>query len=139
MNLDTMNLDLSFCFSAIHRITGYDRLILKWWWAFLPIIAFMVLLACWRVLVSFVLWYRKPRSRPKNLFLQLARVHRLTTKEKSLLAGLAAKLPKGMPPAILFADPTTWTWKQDTDPKVMATMEKMYAKIFGFPREPLGN
>lgn len=134
-----MTLDYFSCFSVIQRITGYDRLIIQWWWVFLPIIALMVLLACWRVLVGSVLWWRKPRSRPKNLFLQLTRIHRLSAKERSLLAGIVAKLPKGIPASILFADPTTWSWQQETDPKIIAAMEKLYAKIFGFPREPLGN
>jgi len=134
-----MNLDFCFTFSVIQRISGYDRLIIKWWWVFLPIIALMVLLACWRVVISTVLWWRKPRCRPKNLFLQLGRLHKLNAKEKSLLAGVVAKLPKGIPAAILFADPTTWMWNQETDPQNIAAMEKLYAKIFGFPREPLGN
>ena len=134
-----MPLDFCIPFSVIYRIEGYYRLIIKWWWVFLPIIALMVLLACWRVLVGVVLWWQKPRCRPKNLFLKLARIHRLNAKEKSLLEGIVAKLPKGIPAAVLFADPTTWTWQQETDPKVIAAMEKLYAKIFGFPREPLGN
>ena len=134
-----MTLDLFISFSAIQRITGYDNLIFKWWWVFLPIIALMVLLACWRLLVTAILWWRKPRRRPKNLFQQLARLHRLTAKDRSLMARLVSKLPNGIPAAILFADPTTWAWKQESDPKVIESMEKLYAKIFGFPREPLGN
>lgn len=130
-----MKHDLLVCISAIQRIEGYDRLIVKWWWLSLPVLALMVLLAIWRLTLLTVLWWQKPRSNPNGLFRQLARIHRLSAKEKSLISGLAQKLPIGMSAAILFADPSCWAWKQVEDPSNLEKLEKLYAKIFGFPRD----
>ena len=128
----------SVCFSAIQRIEGYDRLIVKWWWGVLGIIALMILLASWRLAVQFILWCQKPITSPKSLFKQLVRLHRLSAEEKSLISGLAPKLPKGVPVAILFVDPSSWAWKQVQDPNALELLEKLYAKIFGFPRDRFG-
>lgn len=128
----------SVCFSAIQRIEGYDRLIVKWWWGVLAIIVLMILLAGWRLTVQFILWCQKPITSPKSLFKQLVRLHRLSAEEKSLISGLAPKLPKGVPVAILFVDPSSWAWKQVHDPNALELLEKLYAKIFGFPRDRFG-
>ncbi len=134
-----MNDEIPVCLSAILRIEGYDRLIVKWWWLGLAIIALMVLLASWRLSVQIILWWKKPRSNPRALFRQLVRVHRLNAKEKALIYGLATKLPRGVPAAILFADPSSWAWNQIKEPMLLDSMEKLYAKIFGFPRDRLGS
>ncbi len=129
-----MKHDFLVCIAAIQRIEGYDRLIVKWWWLSLPVLALMVLLAVWRLTLITVLWWQKPRSNPNGLFRQLVRLHRLSAKEKSLISGLAQNLPKGLSAAILFADPSCWAWKQVEDPSNLEMLEKLYAKIFGFPR-----
>jgi len=126
-------------FSAIYRIEGYDRLIVKWWWAVLAIAALMSLLAFWRVLVSTILWLRKPTENPRKLFKTLSRIHGLSSKERTLILSLVPKLPAGTPKAILFADPSTWAWKKVEDTNSIAPLEKLYAKIFGFPRDHQGN
>ena len=128
----------SVCFSAIQRIEGYDRLIVKWWWGVLAIIVLMILLAGWRLTVQFILWCQKPITSPKSLFKQLVRLHRLSAEEKSLISWLAPKLPKGVPVAILFVDPSSWAWKQVQDPNALELLENLYAKIFGFPRDRFG-
>ena len=128
----------SVCFSAIQRIEGYDRLIVKWWWGVLAIIVLMILLVGWRLTVQFILWCQKPITSPKSLFKQLVRLHRLSAEEKSLISGLAPQLPKGVPVAILFVDPSSWAWKQVQDPNALELLEKLYAKIFGFPRDRFG-
>lgn len=133
----TMNHEFFVCLSSIQRIEGYDRLIVKWWWGGLAIIAMMVLLACWRLTVQIVLLCQKPRSRPNSLFKELIRLHRLSAKEKSLISGLVARLPAGVPAAILFVDPSCWARKQEGDPVIAELEEKLYAKIFGFPRDRL--
>ena len=125
----------SAIFSAIYRIEGYDRLIIKWWWAVLAIVVLMFLMACWRVLVLIITWFRKPTENPKKLFKTLTRLHRLTAAERALIQGLVPKLPSGIPDAILFADPSSWAWKKVEDPNAIAPLEKLYAKIFGFPRD----
>ena len=130
-----MNVLFSVFWSTIHRIEGYDRLIVKWWWGGLAIIALMVLLACWRLTVQIVLLCQKPRSRPNSLFKQLIRLHRLSAKEKSLISGLVARLPTGVPAAILFVDPSFWARKKEEDPAIAELEEKLYTKIFGFPRD----
>ena len=132
-----MNNEIPICLFAILRIEGYDRLIVKWWWLGLAIIALMVLLACWRLTVQLILWWKKPRSRPGSLFRQLARVHRLNAREKALIFRLAPQLPRGVPAAILFADPSSWTWNQIKEPTALDSLEKLYVKIFGFPRDRL--
>ena len=129
---------LSFCFSAIQHIEGYDRLIVKWWWGVLAIIAFMSLLASWRLTVQIILWWQKPTKSSKSLFKQLVRLHRLSAVEKSAMNGLVPKLPAGVPVAILFVDPSSWAWNQVQDPTAIEQLEKLYAKIFGFPRERFG-
>ena len=129
---------LSTCFSAIQRIEGYDRLIVKWWWGVLAIITLMSLLASWRLTVQIILWWQKPTTSPKSLFKQLVRLHRLNAEEKSLISGLVPKLPSGVPVAILFVDPSSWAWKQVQDPNALESLEKLYAKIFGFPRDRFG-
>jgi len=126
-------------FSAILRIEGYDRLIVKWWWVGLAIIALMVLLASWRLTVQVILWCNKPRSKPRGLLQQLVRVHRLSVKERALISRLAPLLPRGVPVAILFADPSSWAWNQIKEPTVLDSLEKLYAKIFGFPRDREGS
>ncbi len=126
-------------FSAILRIEGYDRLIVKWWWVGLAIISLMVLLASWRLTLHAILWWNKPRSKPKGLLRQLVRVHRLSSKERALISRLAPTLPRGVPVAILFADPSSWAWNQIKEPTVLDSMEKLYVKIFGFPRDRLGS
>ncbi len=126
-------------FSAILRIEGYDRLIVKWWWVGLAIISLMVLLASWRLTVHAILWWNKPRSKPRGLLRQLVRVHRLHSKERALISRLAPTLPRGVPVAILFADPSSWAWNQIKEPTVLDSMEKLYVKIFGFPRDRLGS
>jgi len=126
-------------FSAIYRIEGYDRLIVKWRWAVLAIVALMSLLAFWRVLVLTILWLRKPTENPRKLFKTLSRIHGLSSKEQILILGLVSKLPAGTPKAILFADPSTWAWKKVEDTNSIAPLEKLYAKIFGFPRDHQGN
>ena len=123
------------CFTAIQRIEGYDRLIVKWWWGVLAIIALMILLASWRLTVQFILWCQKPKTSPTSLFKQLVRIHRLSAQEKALISGLVPKLPTGVPIAILFVDPSSWAWKQVQDPIAVESLEKLYAKIFGFPRD----
>ena len=128
---------LPICFSAILRIEGYDRLIAKWWWGVLGIIALMILLASWRLAVQFILWCQKPKMSPKSLFKQLVRLHRLSPQEKMLISDLAPKLPTGVPVSILFVDPSSWDWKQVEDPNSIDLLEKLYAKIFGFPRDRL--
>ncbi len=130
-----MNNEFPGYLSAIQRIEGYDRLIVKWWWAGLAIIALMVLLACWRLTVQLILWWQKPKSNPKGLFKQLARLHRLNNEEKTLISSLSPKLPNGVPSAILFVDPSSWAWKQVQDPNHLESLERLYAKIFGFPRD----
>lgn len=125
----------SICFSAIQRIEGYDRLIVKWSWGVLAIIAFMILLASWRLSVQFIRWWQKPTTSPKSLFKQLVRLHRLSAKEKVLISELAPKLPLGVPVSILFVDPSSWAWKQMQDPNAIEMLEKLYVKIFGFPRD----
>ena len=132
-----MKHEFSVCFAAIQRIEGYDRLIVKWWWLSLPVLALMVLLAVWRLTLITVLWLQKPRSNPNRLFRQLVRLHRLNIKESSLISRLAQKLPNGLSAAILFADPSCWAWKQVEDPSNVEMLEKLYAKIFGFPRDSL--
>ena len=134
-----MNHSVILFFSTIYRIEGYDRLVFKWWWAVLAIVALMSLLAFWRVLVLTLLWLRKPTENPRKLFKTLARIHGLSTKEQKLILGLVPKLPVGTPKAILFADPSTWAWKQVEDTNSIATLEKLYAKIFGFPRDRQGS
>ena len=62
-----MNHSATLFFSAIYRIEGYDRLIIKWWWAVPAIVALMSLLAFWRVLVLTILWLRKPTENPQKL------------------------------------------------------------------------
>ena len=126
-------------FTAILRIEGYDRLIVKWWWVGLAIISLMVLLASWRLTLHAILWWNKPRSKPKGLLRQLVRVHRLSSKERALISRLAPTLPRGVPVAILFADPSSWAWNQIKEPTVLDSMEKLYVKIFGFPRDRLGS
>lgn len=133
----------SLSLAEIYRIEGYDRLIFKWWWIGLPIIALMVLLACWRLTVQTVLWWQKPRSNHNGLFRQLARIHGLSQQERSLIARLKPTLPSGAPLAVLFADPSSWAWKQLVDPqiiepRVFEQLEKLYLKIFGFPRDQVG-
>ena len=130
-----MNYEPLVCFSAIQRIEGYDRMIVKWWWLGLPILALMVMLALWKLTVLTILWWQKPRSNPSSLFRQLVRLHGLNANEKSLLSGLAKKLPSGLSAAILFADPSCWAWKKVEDPNNLELLEKLYAKIFGFPRD----
>ena len=130
-----MNYETLVCLSAIQRIEGYDRTIVKWWWLVLPILALMVMLALWKMTVLTILWWQKPRSNPTGLFRQLVRLHQLNAKEKLLLSRLAQKLPNGRSAAILFADPSSWTWKQVEDPNHIELLEKLYAKIFGFPRD----
>ena len=132
-----MNVEFSVFLSTLQRIEGYDRLIVKWWWGGLAIIALMILLACWRLTVQIVLLCQKPRSRPKSLFKQLMRLHRLSANEKSLISRRVARLPTGVPAAILFVDPSCWVKKQDEDPAVVELEEKLYSKIFGFPRDRL--
>ena len=83
------------CLAEILRIEGYDRLLFQWWWLTLPIIALMVLLACWRLTVQMLLWWQKPRSNPVGLFRQLARVHSLNQQEKVLISRMHQALPKG--------------------------------------------
>ena len=126
-------------FTAILRIEGYDRLIVKWWWVGLAIISLMVLLASWRLTLHAILWWNKPRSKPRGLLRQLVRVHRLNSKERALISRLAPTLPRGVPVAILFADPSSWAWNQIKEPTVLDSMEKLYVKIFGFPRDRLGS
>jgi hypothetical protein len=126
-------------FSAILRIEGYDRLIVKWWWVGLAILSLMILLASWRLTVQVILWWEKPRSKPKGLLRQLVRVHRLSSKERALISRLAPLLPRGVPVAILFADPSSWAWNQIKEPTVLDSMEKLYVKIFGFPRDRSGS
>ena len=75
---------------------------------------------------------------PKSLFKQLSRLHRLSSKEKSVISGLVERLPKGVPAAILFVDPSSWAKKQEEDPAIVELEEKLYTKIFGFPRDRLG-
>ncbi len=134
-----MDSHFQFFWAEILRIEGYDRLVVKSWWICLPIVALMVLLACWRLVVLLVLWWQKPRSNPNGLFRQLARIHGLTPFERCLVSKLQPTLPPGAPLAILFADPSSWAWKKVTDPKVLEPLEKLYLKIFGFPREHEGN
>jgi len=134
-----MNHSATVLLSAIHRIEGYDRLIVKWWWAVLAIVALMSLLAFWRVLVLTILWLRKPTENPRKLFKALARIHRLSSAERTLILGLLPTLPAGTPEAILFVDPSTWAWKKVEDPNSIVLLEKLYAKIFGFPRDHQGN
>ena len=122
-------------FSAIQRIAGYDRLVIKWWWLVLAVVALMFLLACWRVLVLTIVWLRKPTKSPKRLLKTLARLHGLSAKERKLILALASKLPGKTHAAILFADPSKWAWKQVEDPNAIAPLEKLYAKIFGFSRD----
>ena len=126
-------------FSAIQRIAGYDRLAIKWWWRVQAVVAMMLLLASWRVSVLAILWLRKPTKNPKSLLKMLVRLHGLSLKERKLILGLASKLPFETPAAILFADPSRWAWKQVEDPNTIASLEKLYAKIFGFPRDHQGN
>ena len=134
-----MNHSATLFFSAIYRIEGYDRLIIKWWWAVPAIVALMSLLAFWRVLVLTILWLRKPTENPRKLFKTLARIHRLSSIERRLILVLVPKLPAGTPIAILFADPSTWAWKKVEDTNSIAPLEKLYVKIFGFPRDHQGN
>ncbi len=126
-------------FAAIYRIEGYNRLIIKWWWLVPAVVAMMFLLACWRVSVLAILWLRKPSKNPKSLLKTLVRLHGLSLKERKLILGLASKLPLETPAAILFADPSRWAWKQVEDSNTIASLEKLYAKIFGFPRDHQGN
>jgi len=134
-----MNHSAAVFFSAIYRIEGYDRLFVKWWWAVLAIVALMSLLAFWRVLVLTILWLRKPTENPRKLFKMLARIHGLSTIERKLILVLVPKLPAETPIAILFADPSTWAWKKVEDTNSIAPLEKLYVKIFGFPRDHQGN
>ena len=119
----------------IQRIEGYDRLVVRWWWFALAIAALMILLAVWRLIVQIVVWWIKPRSNPQRLFRQLIRLHGLTKYEKSLVKGLAPKLPQGAHAAVLFVDPSSWAWKQVEDTKTRDSLEKLYLKIFGFARD----
>ena len=125
--------------SAILRIEGYDHLIVKWWWVGLAIIALMVLLASWRLTVQVILWWNKPRSKPRGLLRQLVRVHRLNSEERALISRLSPLLPRGVPASILFADPSSWAWNQIKEPTVLDSLEKLYVKIFGFPRDRVGS
>ena len=134
-----MNHSATVLFCAIHRIEGYDRLIIKWWWSVLAIVALMSLLAFWRVVVLTILWLRKPTENPRKLFKTLARIHGLSSKERTLILSLLPKLPAGTPEAILFVDPSTWAWNKVEDTNSIDLLEKLYAKIFGFPRDNQGN
>jgi len=125
--------------AEILRIEGYDRVPMKWWWFGLPIIALMVLLASWRMTVQLVQWWLQPRLDPNGLFRQLARLHGLNTKERSLLSELGSTLPSAAPIAVLFADPSSWAWKKVPDQKGIQPLEELYLKIFGFPRDQEGN
>ncbi len=133
-----MEFHTHLCLAEIRRIEGYDRVVVKWWWIVLPVIALMVLLACWRLAVLLVLWWQKPRANPNRLFRQLARIHGLTANERTLVAKLQPVLPSGAPLAVLFADPSSWVWKKIADPKVVEPLEKLYVKIFGFSRDHEG-
>jgi hypothetical protein len=124
---------------AIYRIEGYDRLIFRWWWVVMAIVALMILLATWRATVWFILWWNRPRSNPLQLFKHLSRVHGLNSKEIALFNVLKPKLPQGMPVAVLFVDPATWRFQQVDDEKTRDSLAKLYAKIFGFPPEQLGS
>jgi hypothetical protein len=124
-----------FLLAEILRIEGYDRVTLKWWWFLLPIIALMVLLACWRLTVQLIQIWMRPRANPTGLFRLLAGVHRLNKAERALISKLKCTLPSGAPLALLFADPSCWAWKKITDPRTIEPLEKLYLKIFGFPRD----
>jgi hypothetical protein len=118
---------------AIQRIEGYDRLIFKWWWI-VPVVAILIaLMTVWRGIVLLGLWWRKPRSNSALLFKQLVKLHKLNATEITVFRLLSSKLPTGSSEAILFVDPAAWAWKGVDDPKSRETLEKLYAKIFGFP------
>ena len=130
--------EVTILFADLYRIEGYDRFIFKWWFAFFPLIALMILLACWRGSVRLVQWWNKPRCRPRRLYRKLIRTHRLNRTERTLLVQLLSNLPRGAPPAILFADPGSWGWTQIADTQTIDSLEKLYLKIFGFPRDRSG-
>jgi hypothetical protein len=123
---------------ALQRIEGYDRLIVRWWWFAVALAALMILLASWKLIVQTLLWWNKPRSNPKRLLQQLSRVHKLTKEELKLFQQLVAKLPSGTHPAILFVDPSSWSWKHVHEMTARQSLEKLYSKIFGFPPDLAG-
>jgi hypothetical protein len=118
---------------AIQRIEGYDRLIFKWWWLIPLVAALIALMTIWRGIVLIALWWKKPRANNGLLFKQLVKLHKLSASEIALFRLLSGKLPSGSSEAILFVDPATWVWKGVEDPKSREMLEKLYAKIFGFP------
>jgi len=126
---------VTICLLAIQRIEGYDRLIFKWWWLGLAVVALMILLACWQAILQVVLWWQKPTFNPERLFSRLASLHQLSRQERVLIAGFTTNLKRGLPPAILFADPSSWEWSRIEDPNVIPLLEKLHLKIFGFPRD----
>jgi hypothetical protein len=118
---------------TLQRIEGYDRLILRWWWFAAAIAALMIALAAWKSCFLAIAWWRRPRSNPSRLFQQLSRMHKLTKKETSLLLAHAKKLPELPQSAVLFVDPTCWSWKKVEEESRKQSLANLYAKIFGFP------
>ncbi|MEQ1824368.1 MAG: hypothetical protein ABL921_00395 [Pirellula sp.] len=118
---------------TVQRIEGYDRLIMRWWWFLAILAALMIVLALWKGVVLLLVWWKKPRANPTRLFRQLCRMHELTKNEALLLRSLAKKLPRGTQSSILFVDPLCWNWSQTDKGEQKLTLEKLYAKIFGFP------
>jgi hypothetical protein len=127
-----------FFWMAVQRIEGYDRLIVRWWWFAAAIATLMIVLALWKLVVVFTVWWNRPRVNPIRLFQQLARLHRLTKQEIKLLRNLSAKLPNEVHAAILYVDPATWCWSQIDETDMRNALEKVYEKIFGFPPDLRG-
>jgi len=124
-------------FAAIQRLEGYDRILFQWSWVGWAVATLMVLLASWKLVVISIQWWHKPRSNPLRLLNQLAHAHRLSRVEKALLNEITSSHPSGAQAAILFIDPSAWSWKQIQDPKTLESAKKLYAKIFGFPPDEM--
>lgn len=128
-----MNTSFSTMFLVIQRIEGYDKLVVRWWWAVVAIAALMIILATWRITLAVVRWWRRPQSKPNVLFKQLCRLHKLNKGDLEVFNSLKEKLPNGLNAVILFVDPATWQWKQAEDGNADDSVRKLYTKIFGFP------
>ena len=120
---------------TIQRIEGYDKIIFRAWWA-LPVLGAMILIwIAWRIMVALVLWLKKPRCKPSQLFKKLCRAHRLSSIEIELLKSQRLGMTNNVDCIILFVDPSTWQWKHGSEEKTLESLEKLYTKIFGFPPE----
>jgi hypothetical protein len=124
----------SFFCADLFRIQGYDRVKTPWSsilvWTFAAI---MVLIAIWSIAVLFANWYKKPTYSAKKLFQALARKHRLSSQEVTIISQIAKKLPPSVPPAVLFIEPSYWE-SANTVPDGNA--QQLASKIFGSAYQP---